>query len=84
MHRSIGLWSILILLSGCAAQITGATPLAVIVKAGFPDKGIEQALALADAECGKYGRRARPVDPMPPSTDRYVFDCIFEFGGGMR
>jgi hypothetical protein len=85
MNRSIGLWGILILLSGCAAQVTSSTPRTVVVKAGFPDGGLEKALALADAECGKIGRRARPVYPIAPGTDRYAFDCISEFsGGGMR
>ncbi|MBS1217954.1 MAG: hypothetical protein H6R21_1087 [Proteobacteria bacterium] len=82
MIRAMGLCSILIFLSGCAAEITAATPRAVIVKAGLPDRGIEKALALADAECSKHGRRARPVDPMPPGSGRYVFDCIFEFSNG--
>lgn len=85
MNRSIGLWGILILLSGCANEITSATSRTVVVKTGFPDGGLEKALALADAECGKHGRRARPVYPIAPGTDRYTFDCISEFsGGGMR
>lgn len=85
MIRTMGFCSILIFLSGCAAGITATTPRAVIVSAGFPDRGIEKVMTLADAECGKYDRRARAVDPMPPVTDRYVFDCLFQFSkGGMQ
>ncbi len=85
MKNSISFLGILIFLTGCATEIATATPRTVVVKAGFPDRGVEKALAVADAECGKHGRRARPVYPIPPGTDRYVFDCISEFSsGGMQ
>jgi hypothetical protein len=48
----------------------------VVVRAGFPDMGIEKALLLADQECMKKGLSARTQQVTSPSSDRYIFECV--------
>ena len=63
-------------MNGCAAQVTSSTPSTVVVRAGFPDMGVEKALELAEAECAKRGLSARVRSVTTPITDRYIFDCV--------
>jgi hypothetical protein len=65
-----------ITVSGCAAEVTAAGGRTVIVRAGVPDMGVERALILANAECGKQGLSARVQSVTTPNTDRYVFECV--------
>jgi hypothetical protein len=67
---------LILTLSGCATEITTATDRTVIVRAGFPDMGVEKALGLADAECAKRGLSARVQQVTSPTTDRYIFECV--------
>ena len=60
-------------LSGCATEVTSATGRTVIVRAGFPDMGVEKALELAEAECRKQGLSARVQAVTSPTTDKYIF-----------
>lgn len=62
--------------AGCATQVTSATDRTVIVRAGFPDMGVEKALLAADAECQKRGLSARVQQVTSPTTDRYIFECM--------
>jgi uncharacterized protein YcfL len=64
------------LLIGCAAQVTSVGGRTVIVKAGFPDMGIEQALILAEEECNKKAMSAVVQSVTSPFTDRYMFYCV--------
>ena len=48
----------------------------VHIKAAIPDMGVEQALPLAEAECKKYGLKARVQSLTGPTTDRYIFACV--------
>ena len=61
---------------GCATQVTSASGRTVIVRAGFPDMGVEKALALAEVECNKQGLYARVQGVTSPTTDRYIFECV--------
>ena len=63
-------------ISGCATQATAVTDRTVVVQAGFPDIGVEKALALADKECVKRGLSARVQQVTSPTTDRYIFECV--------
>lgn len=63
-------------LTGCAAQVTSTGGRTVIVRAGFPDMGVERAMALADAECAKQGMSARVQAVSGPMSDRYIFECV--------
>lgn len=66
----------ILVLSGCAAEVTSSTSGNIIVKAGFPDLGVEKALVLAEAECAKKGLSARVQAITNPNTDRYIFECV--------
>lgn len=63
---------------GCAMQpkVTSSSEGTVVVRAAIPDMGIEQALQLAEAECKKYGLKARVQSVTDATTDRYIFACI--------
>lgn len=63
-------------LTSCATQVTAVTDRTVVVRAGFPDMGIEKALLLADQECMKKGLSARTQQLTSPSSDRYIFECV--------
>ena len=65
-----------IALTGCAAQVTSSTKSTVVIKAAIPDMGVEKALEMAEAECGKKQLSARVRSLTSPTTDRYIFDCI--------
>jgi uncharacterized protein YcfL len=65
-----------ITLTGCAAEVTSSTKSTVVIKAAIPDMGVEKALELAEAECGKKQMSARIRSVTSPITDRYIFDCI--------
>lgn len=66
----------LMLLSGCAAQVTSSTGRTVVVKAAKPDTGVDKALALANAECAKMGLSARVQIIPTPNSDQYIFECV--------
>ncbi|MEQ1599826.1 MAG: hypothetical protein ABL880_10725 [Methylotenera sp.] len=66
----------LLIISGCATKVTSSTERTVVVQAGFPDMGVEEALRLADAECAKRGLSARVQQVTSPTTDRYIFECV--------
>ena len=70
------IFTFLAAVTGCAAEVTSAAGRTVIVRAGFPDMGIEKALALAEAECNKQGLSARVQAVTSPMTDRYIFECV--------
>lgn len=63
-----------LLLTACAAKVTtsGRT---VVVRAGFPDMGVEKALALAEAECGKRNQSATVRGVTTRGAARYIFEC---------
>jgi len=63
-------------LTGCAAQVTAAGGRTVVVDAGFPDPGLEKAIAMADAECQKRGLSARVQAITNPTSNKYVFECV--------
>ena len=48
-----------VLITACAAQVTTAGRRTVIVRSGFPDMGLENALVPAQMECEKVGLAAR-------------------------
>lgn len=66
----------LIFLSSCAPVVTSSGGRTVIVKAGFPDMGVEKALQLANDECGKLKLSARVQSITTPTSDRYIFECV--------
>jgi len=68
--------TLLTTVSGCATQVTSASGRTVVVRAGFPDMGVEKALNLAEAECNKQGLSARVQSVTSPTTDRYIFECV--------
>lgn len=64
-------------MASCASEkITMATGRTVVVRAGFPDMGVEKALALADSECAKRDLSARVQQLTSPNTDKYIFECV--------
>jgi len=64
-------------MTSCASEkITMTTGRTVVVRAGFPDMGVEKALALADGECAKRGLSARVQLMTSPNTDKYIFECV--------
>lgn len=65
-----------IALAGCAAEVTSSLGRTVIVRAGFPDMGVDKALMLAEADCNKKGLSARVQAVTSPTTDRYIFECV--------
>lgn len=66
-----------IALAGCATEkITAVTGRTVVVRAGFPDLGVEKALILADQECAKRDLSARVQQITSPTTDKYIFECV--------
>jgi len=68
-------FAMILLLTGCAAEVLVSNPRSVTVKAG--QIKIVEAQTLADAECAKYKRFAklviRPTDYTP---NHWVFDCV--------
>jgi hypothetical protein len=75
MHKKLFLF-VYLFTTGCATQVTAVTDRTIVVKAGFPDMGIEKALTLADQECSKKGLSARTQQVTTPYTDRYIFECV--------
>ena len=64
-------------MTSCATEkITMATGRTVVVRAGFPDMGVEKALLLADSECAKRDLSARVQQLTSPNTDKYIFECV--------
>jgi len=63
-------------LSGRAAKITSSTHGTFVVRAGFPDMGVEKALNLAESECGKRKLAARVRSTTSEKTNKYIFDCV--------
>lgn len=79
MTRSVKFATIISVALGlvaCAAEITSSGGRTVIVRAGFPDMGIEKALTLANVECAKQGLAARVQAMTSATSDRYVFECV--------
>jgi len=74
--KKLSLLAAMLLITACATQVTAVTDRAVVVRAGFPDMGIEKALLLADQECMKKGLSARTQQVTSPSSDRYIFECV--------
>jgi len=62
--------------AGCSSQVTSSSGRTIIVRSGFPDMGIENALLLAEKECLKKGKSARVQSVTSPNTDRYIFECV--------
>ena len=62
--------------TGCAAQVTSSLGRTVVVRAGVPDMGVEDALARAEVECAKRGLSARVQAVTSPMSDRYIFECV--------
>ena len=62
--------------SGCSSQIISSDNGTIIIRPGFPDKGIEKALAMAKKECRKIGRSTKVPNATSFNTDIYVFKCI--------
>lgn len=65
-----------LILASCASQVTMSTDRTVVVQAGFPDMGVEEALTLADKECSKKNLSARVQQVTTPTTNRYIFECV--------
>jgi hypothetical protein len=70
------IFSAAVFLSGCATEITATTGATVVVRAGFPDIGVERALVLADAECQRNKKSAVVVSLTSSNTDKYIFECV--------
>lgn len=70
--------SSIVALTGCATQptVTSSSEGTVVIKSAIPDRGVEQVLPMAEAECKKYGLKARLQSVTTPQTDRYIFACI--------
>ena len=68
--------AVLLIGAGCSSQVISSSDRTIIVRPGFPDKGIENALALAKKECLKGGRSAKVPSFTSFNTDIYVFKCI--------
>jgi len=68
--------AVLLIGAGCSSQVTSSSSRTIIVRAGFPDMGIESALALAEKECLKKGRAARVQGVTSPNTNQYIFECV--------
>ena len=67
------------LVSSCGVQpkVTASGGRAVVVRAAIPDIGVEQALPLAEAECQKQGKSARAQKITSPSSNKYIFECVY-------
>jgi hypothetical protein len=63
---------LVLMLSGCAAQVLSAGERTVVIKARSDD--VASAQALAETECSKHGLHARLS--IQASPVKYVFDCI--------
>jgi len=74
--RKLSTLAAILFVTACATQVTAVTDRTVVVRAGFPDMGIEKALLLADQECMKKGLSARTQQVTSPSSDRYIFECV--------
>ena len=61
---------------GCSSQVISSSDRTIIVRPGFPDKGIENAMGLAKKECLKEGKLARVPSFTSFNTDIYVFKCV--------
>ena len=68
--------TLLMLGAGCSSRITLSSGQTIIVRPAFPDKGIEDALSLAEDECKKRGRSARAPSVTSFNSDIYVFKCV--------
>lgn len=69
------MWKLLLplvmLLTGCAAQVRSSSERSVTVWSPASDTGLAQ--AAADIECEKYGRKARMA--MQLKNSNFLFDC---------
>ena len=64
--------ALIVLLTGCAAQVVSTSDRTVIVQARVQDAAGAQ--GLASAECQKHGLKARLAGKL--SLNQYVFDCV--------
>jgi hypothetical protein len=64
--------AMILVLSGCAAQVLSEGERTVVIKARSDD--VASAQALAEAECNKRGLHARLSIKVSP--EKFVFDCI--------
>ena len=66
------------LISGCSDEfkLTSSTGQSVIVHAATPDRGIEQALPQAQAECQTQGLSAKVQSVPSANTNLYIFECV--------
>ena len=64
--------------AGCSSQVISSSDQTIIIRPGFPDKGIVNALALAEKECLKRSRSAKIPSVTTFNTDIYTFKCIKE------
>jgi hypothetical protein len=60
-----------VVLAGCAAQVISSSERSVVVRARIHD--VADAQRLADAECAKYGRKARLGGKL--TNNQYSYDC---------
>ncbi len=72
------LTAVILINAGCSSQVISSSEQTIIVRPGFPDKGIENALALAEEECLKRGRSAKIPSFTSFNNDIYTFKCIKE------
>ena len=72
--RTHSLFVLVLLLTGCAAQVVSSSARTVVVRARVQDAGGAQ--VLADAECKKYDRFARMTMRPGYGSGEYIFDCV--------
>ena len=68
--------AVILINAGCSSHVISSSDQTIIVRPGFPDKGIENALDLAEKECLKRGRSAKIPSVTSFNTDIYTFKCI--------
>ena len=70
--KKIILLACIVVLAGCAVptKVVSSSPRTVAVQSF---KGMQEAQASADAECGKYNRLARWAAGTSPN---FIFDCV--------
>lgn len=66
---------LLVMLTGCAAEVLSTNPRSVTVKA--PRSKVAEAQSLANAECAKHNRFARlSIRPTDGAPSLWIFDCV--------
>ena len=79
MRSLLAILLLLPLLASCGVQpkVTASEGRTVVVLAAIPDKGVEQALPLAEPECQKQGKSARVQKITSPNSNKYIFECVY-------